>query len=244
MRCGLIADIHANLAAFERCLEEIGPVHEFWCMGDVVGYGPQPNECIERLSASPHVCVAGNHDLGAVGIADLSDFNEEAREACMWTEGQLSEANSEYLKSLPQRATPAEGVLMVHGSPRDPIWEYVLSSWQADEIFREFKEGLVLVGHSHVPFIFESSGGAPAELVPLMEGELISLDPEKSKYVVNPGGVGQPRDRDPRASFMIFDSAHWTLEYRRTDYDIEDTKKKMRAAGLPSRLAARLSQGV
>ena len=243
MRYLVLSDIHSNLAALEAVLAAAGEVDVTWCLGDTVGYGPQPNECTESVRALPQLsCVAGNHDWGALGKLDLSDFNDEARFAAEWTADQLSPANRAWLDGLPERIE-ADGFTLVHGSPRHPIWEYILNSGVAQANMAYFETLTCLVGHTHVPVVFWEPGlrhtVAPATLPEA--GEPFSYRAVRS--IVNPGAVGQPRDGDPRASYMLLDTDAGTFELQRVPYDIEETQRQMRAAGLPERLAARLSYG-
>jgi predicted phosphodiesterase len=244
MRYLVLGDIHGNLAALEAVLAAAGKVDAVWCLGDTVGYGPQPNECSERVRSLPGLlCVAGNHDRGALGQLDLSDFNSEARFAARWTGQQLTPANRAWLEGLPERIE-AEGFTLVHGSPRHPIWEYVLSPAVAQENMACFQTLTCLVGHTHVPVVYLEPGlrhATPPALVPAM-GEPFSY--RAVRAIVNPGSVGQPRDGDARASFMVLDQEAATLEYHRVTYPIRETQERMQAVALPSRLALRLGYGL
>lgn len=243
MRYLVLSDIHSNLAALEAVLAAAGEIDATWCLGDTVGYGPQPNECCERVRGLPQLrCIAGNHDWGALGKLDLSGFNEEARQAAEWTAAQLSAANRAWLDGLPERIE-VEGFTLVHGSPRHPIWEYILNPAIAQANMAYFETLTCLVGHTHVPAVFWEAGlrnvTAPVTLPEPNE----PFSYRAVRAIVNPGGVGQPRDGDPRASFMLLDPGEGTLELRRVPYDIEETQRRMRAAGLPEPLALRLSYG-
>jgi len=241
MHYAIIADIHANLAAFTAVLEDMahrGEVEEVWCLGDVVGYGPDPHQCIERLRQCNHVCVAGNHDWAAIGKIDTASFNPDAA-ACHWTARQLSTEDIEYLKSLPLTIEKGDFTL-VHGSPREPIWEYILSTGIARENFNFLQTQYCLIGHSHIPLVFKDevdscSFSQPSPNIGLMLG--------KSRLIINTGGVGQPRDGDPRASYAIYDSEARVLRFYRVPYDIAATQDKMVQAGLPIPLASRLDYG-
>ena len=201
MRCAIVADIHGNLAAFKAVLEDSrrrGGIDEIWCLGDVVGYGPDPSACLQLLRQHPHRCVAGNHDWAAVGKIDTSYFNSEAAEACSWTAKQLSPEDVRYLRTLP--LTIHEGdFTLVHGSPREPIWEYVVSVKTAIANFARFSSRFCLVGHSHVPLAFEKgseiTGGTYNRIKPQMG----------RKYFINVGSIGQPRDGDSQSSYAIYD---------------------------------------
>jgi diadenosine tetraphosphatase ApaH/serine/threonine PP2A family protein phosphatase len=242
MRYALIADIHANLAAFTAVLADIeqkGGVDEIWCLGDIVGYGPDPCQCLEFLRRYNHVCVAGNHDWAAIGKIDTSYFNPLAAAACQWTAKQLSPGDIHYLEKLPLTIEKGD-FLLVHGSPMEPIWEYVISTGIAARNFSFFKLPYCLVGHSHVPVVFREEGGS-CLTVPLSPG--IGLALGTSRMIINPGGVGQPRDGDPRASYAIYDSEGQIIRLYRIPYDISATQDKMMQAGLPIHLITRLKEG-
>jgi len=242
MRVAVVADIHANLTAFRTVRAAWGEVDQVWCLGDVVGYGPDPNECVEELKQLDHLCVPGNHDWAALGRIDTSDFNPAARAAAEWTTSQLTPESRAFLEALHQ---PLErgAFTIVHGSPRQPIWEYLLDTGAARENFEDFTTSYCLIGHSHVPLMFAMGpdgrvGGqqlSPEGAFPL----------RGARRILNPGSVGQPRDGDPRASFAILeiDGEDVSFELHRIDYDIADVQARMRKAGLPEPLAARLSFG-
>jgi len=244
MRYAIIADIHANLAAFTAVLDDIvrqGGVEKLWCLGDVVGYGPNPHECIELLRQTNHICIAGNHDWAAIGKIDTAEFNPDAAAACHWTAKQLSPADIVYLGNLPLVIEEGDFTL-VHGSPREPIWEYLVSIAVAMENFAYFKSQFCLVGHSHLPLVFsynESNTCSSSQFSPN-----IGLALGKNRMIINPGGVGQPRDGDPQASYAIYDSETRLVRLYRVPYDIRSTQDRMVAYGLPMRLVSRLSYGV
>lgn len=242
MRIGIVSDIHSNLEALSAVIAAMGPVDQVWCLGDIVGYGPQPNECIAVLTGLKHLAVAGNHDRAAIGQMDLEEFNPYAAAAARWTMEQLSPTSSEYLSGLP--ATLVSGELtLVHGSPRDPLWEYVLSVDTARVSFDHFEGPFCLVGHTHVPSVFTlDDGRVRAERI-VGAGEL-SLDRPEARFILNPGSVGQPRDGDPRAAFLVIDTDRRSASWRRVEYPFEQTQDKMRRGGLPSRLVERLAGGV
>jgi len=244
MRYVIIADIHANLAAFTAVLDDIerrGGVEEVWCLGDVVGYGPDPHQCIELLRQYNHVCVAGNHDWAAIGKISTSDFNPEAAAACHWTTQQLSPEDIDYLGSLPL-VIERDDFTLAHGSPREPIWEYLLSTSNARENFAYFQSQFCLVGHSHVPLVFEYNEAGACSFREFPADIEIAL--VKNRLIINPGGVGQPRDGDPRASYAIYNSETRTIRHYRIPYDIEATQVRMTECRLPVRLVARLSYGM
>jgi len=244
VRYAIIADIHANLAAFTAVLDDIerrGGVEERWCLGDVVGYGPDPHQCIELLRHYNHVCVAGNHDWAAIGKLSLSEFNPDAAAACRWTAQQLSPEDVDYLESLPL-VIEKDDFTLVHGSPREPIWEYLLSIGNAKQNFAYFQSQFCLVGHSHVPLVFRYTETGACSFSPFLTN--IGLVLGKSRLIINPGGVGQPRDGDPRASYAIYDSQARVVRLYRIPYDINVTQNKMVKHNLPVRLVARLSHGL
>jgi len=244
MRYAIIADIHSNLAAFTAVLDDIerrGGVEEVWCLGDVVGYGPDPHQCIELLRQYNHICVAGNHDWAAIGKVDTSDFNPDAAAACHWTARQLSPEDIRYLESLPLVVQRGDFTL-VHGSPRDPIWEYLLSTGSARQNFAYFQSQFCLIGHSHVPLVFEYNETGACLFSEFPADSVLTL--AENRLMINPGGVGQPRDGDPRASYAIYDNEARSITHYRIPYDIGATQSRMMEHGLPRRLVARLSYGV
>jgi diadenosine tetraphosphatase ApaH/serine/threonine PP2A family protein phosphatase len=240
MRYALLADIHGNLTAFKaviRDIEENGGVDELWCLGDIVGYGPDPSACIAQLRDYPHRCVAGNHDWAAVGKVDISDFNPDAAEACRWTGKHLSVDDIEYLESLPLTLTNGDFTI-AHGSPREPIWEYILTTRIASENLRCFETRYCLIGHSHVPLLFEQVSETC-----VLKDLPTELRLGESRLIVNPGGVGQPRDGDPRAAYAVYDESDKVIYCYRIPYDIADTQERMEKNGLPTFLVNRLSRG-
>ncbi|MDY7018764.1 MAG: metallophosphoesterase family protein [Chloroflexota bacterium] len=243
MRYAILADIHSNLVAFQTVLADIetkGGCDEIWCLGDVVGYGPEPHACIELLRSYKHVCVAGNHDLAASGRIGLSDFNSHAARACQWTAQQLNGQDIDYLRNLPKKLV-LDDFTLVHGSPRYPIWEYLLSASEACDNFSYFDTNFCLVGHSHVPSTFrlDNAGNCFCMKIP---GE-IKLNFQNNRLIINPGGVGQPRDGDPRASYIMYDNNAQMMYHYRIHYDIGRTQKKMTEYKLPSSLILRLNYG-
>ncbi|MFC2071618.1 metallophosphoesterase family protein [Chloroflexota bacterium] len=244
MRYAIIGDIHANLAAFTAVLDDIehlGGVEKVWCLGDVVGYGPDPHECIKLLRQTNHVCVAGNHDWAAIGKVDTAKLNPDAAAACHWTTQQLDSADVEYLGNLPLVIEDGDFTL-VHGSPREPIWEYMISISLAKENFTCFKSQFCLVGHSHVPMVFNYDEDGMCSSRQFLASVRLALG--RDRLIINPGGVGQPRDGDPQASYAIYDSETRLVRLYRVAYDVHSTQDKMAKCGLPMRLVARLSHGV
>lgn len=244
MRYLVLSDIHANLAALESVLADacLDSMDGIWCLGDVVGYGPSPNECIARLLEFPeHLCVAGNHDWAAISRISIAEFNPSAQVACRWTGEELSGDNAAYLSSLPTRIVEDKCIL-VHGSPREPIWEYIIYPSTAQLNFQFFDTQLCFVGHTHAPAIFrEETSTQKFEISIPVPGHSIRIDDER--LIINPGSVGQSRDGDPRAAYMIFDAEARIMEYQRVAYDISSTQELMIERGLPESLVSRLNFG-
>jgi diadenosine tetraphosphatase ApaH/serine/threonine PP2A family protein phosphatase len=243
MRVAIVADIHANLAAFQAVAATWGKVDEVWCLGDIVGYGPDPNECVSMLRSLPHVCLPGNHDWAALGRIDTSDFNPAARAAADWTARALSSETRAYLESLPETLKQGRFTL-VHGAPRSPVWEYLLDAAAARENFELFQTDYCLIGHSHIPLMFATrqDGRIDARLL----GPEGPFPLAGARRFLNPGSVGQPRDGDPRASYAIVeigDDGEATFELLRVPYSIDETQARMRAVGLPDSLVQRLAFG-
>jgi predicted phosphodiesterase len=239
MRVCVVSDIHGNLPALEAVLAAAAPYDALWQLGDVVGYGPQPNEVVARLAAESAIGVRGNHDSAAIGELPTNAFNDDAREAVEWTAERLDETARSWLAGLPLRHE-IEPFTLVHGSPRDPDWEYVFSGAVARGNLDAFATRHCLVGHTHVPLVFRESGRRVEALVP--DGDSLGLDQRRT--LLNPGSVGQPRDGDPRAATMLIDTTAMTVDWLRIEYPIEQVQKLMRAAKLPPRLAARLQLGL
>jgi len=242
MRVLVVSDIHANYTAFEAVLEDAGKVDAVWCLGDVVGYGPDPNACVELLSEQPNlVCVPGNHDIAAMGKMPTESFNGDARTSLLWQQRVLSASSMDFLHTLSQIEEPHESVTLAHGSPRDPIWEYMLNTLTARLNFAEFETDFCFVGHTHVQsmFVLDAEKDRISLEIPHV-GLPITLN---GRAIINPGSVGQPRDRDPRAAYAIFTPETRSLEPQRVEYDIESVQARIREAGLPEKHALRLSEG-
>lgn len=244
MRYAVFSDVHANLEALEAVVADAARHRPdaYVCLGDIVGYGPDPNECVERVRALRARAIAGNHDRAAVGEVDLETFTPVARAAIEWTQAMLEDDTRQFLASLPLRIeTPS--FLAVHGSPRDPVEEYIFDLPTALAVFSGSEFALCLVGHTHIPgvFILAPDGGVGAR--PLTPEEPIRMA-ETSRYILNVGSVGQPRDGDPRASYLLLDDAERTGALRRLDYPVAATQRKMTQRGLPLVLADRLSAGL
>ena len=253
MRCAIISDIHGNLDALEAVLADAGEVDAIWCLGDLVGYGPQPNECVALLRERGALCVAGNHDRACIGMMDVNEFNPEASEAALWTHDQLTQEHIAYLAALPERIKVGEEgeFTVVHGSPREPVWEYLTHVSIARLNFGYFQTRYCLVGHTHVPLIFERlrSDEQPPDYRTLVPEAGAPLELGLDRLIVNPGSVGQPRDGNPDAAYMTYESADVaqgraaTLTERRVTYPVASVQQKMRRAGLPPRLITRLTYG-
>lgn len=243
MRTLVVSDIHSNIEALESVLrhaERNGGFDRIWCLGDIVGYGPDPSACLRRLHEFELVAVAGNHDFAAAGVTDAADFNGAAFTAIRWTANQIDHKDSSYLAALPQVSVQPPFTL-VHGSLRAPIVEYLTHPSQAVVTLNLLTTDYCLVGHSHYPFICRENGGMPLFL-PLPESQAVPLHGERC--IINPGSVGQPRDRDVRASYAVVDDGALTVEHHRVEYDRAATQAKMREAGLPQYLIDRLDHGV
>jgi predicted phosphodiesterase len=240
MRVAVISDVHANYHALEAVLEQIDAarVDAVWCLGDTVGYGPRPNECCARVEARADRCLVGNHDLVVLGELNVSDFNDEAAAAAVWTSSVLTPESRAFLESL-RPVGRAEGVDLYHASARDPVWEYVLTEEAARATFELSSAPLILVGHSHVALALALEGDNVAGgLAPAgTEAEL------NGHWLLNPGSVGQPRDGDPRAAWLLLDLERRFAAFHRVPYSIEDTQSEMRERGLPRGLASRLEHG-
>ncbi len=240
MRILVLSDIHGNFPALQRVLEDAGSVDAVWCLGDLVGYGAQPNECIAQVAALPNLhCVRGNHDAAVLGNFDLEAFNREARDSIRWTMEALNSAGRHFLESLPE-LVELDLVTLVHGSPRSPEWEYVLDLYTAQQNLKCIKTPLCFIGHTHQPvaFFFGEQGRAQW-LVPQPDSEQRFPTPA----LVNPGSVGQPRDHDPRAAYALFDSETLIWRSCRVAYDVQAAQQGILAAGLPQRHALRLEGG-
>jgi len=238
---GILGDIHGNLPALEAVLEHAGECDEWWCVGDIVGYGPFPNECVERVRSIGGKCVTGNHDLGSTGDLDLESFNIFARIACEWTGSVLEPAVRGFLSALRTMETPRESVMIVHGSVRDPVWEYVTVARVAEVNFAVYEETLCFNGHTHVPVVFASRDGA-MYMTEVFDGLELPLQ-DGTRYMANAGSVGQPRDLDPRACYCVFHPQKMVIEYHRVEYPVERVQARMAEEGLPEPLIARLVHG-
>jgi len=245
MRIAIIADIHSNLEALEAVLrhaEGEKALDQVWCLGDVVGYGPDPGPCLALLRRYAPLCVPGNPDHAAIGLLPTDDFNRDAAAAAHWTATQLAPDERLYLENLPYVLEEGDFTL-VHGTLRWPIWEYLYSPESAVAHFQRQRTPFSLVGHTHVPMVVEEGerSGEDCQMCYVEDGATIRLGGRR--LVINPGGVGQPRDSDPRTSYAVFDTEASTVTLHRLEYDFAATQKKMEAAGLPRWLIQRLSVG-
>jgi predicted phosphodiesterase len=243
MRAAVLSDIHSNIQALDAVLAaaEAEGVDELWCLGDIIGYGADPGPCVDIVRNQFAVALCGNHDLAAIGSIPTDVFTQGASVAARWTNEQLEPEQKTWLAGLEPEGQQA-GASLYHGSPRDPVWEYVLSSLAAEMCFDEAKRPLILVGHSHVALAFSRRPGEPATGETRREGT--KLDLRGAEWILNPGSVGQPRDNDPRAAWLLLDLTEGTAEYRREEYDIQGAQDAIRMAGLPESLADRLRLGV
>ncbi|MEE8330002.1 MAG: metallophosphoesterase family protein [Thermodesulfovibrionia bacterium] len=240
MRYAIISDVHANLEALNNVLKKIEEetCDELMFLGDSVGYGPNPNECIYRLKEKTKILLAGNHDMAAVGTADIKHFNPYARATVEWTQEILSNENRSFLNGLPLTEEVDDSILLVHSTPKEPEkWHYLLNAGDADSNFSFFSKKICFVGHSHIPFIIEQAPGGNITIYK----DRADIK-KRHRYIINAGSVGQPRDSNPDAAYALLNKNY--VEIKRVTYDIVLTQKKMRDAGLPSFLIERLSRGI
>jgi diadenosine tetraphosphatase ApaH/serine/threonine PP2A family protein phosphatase len=243
MRVLIVSDIHSNIVALETVLAAAGSFDALWCLGDTIGYGPAPNECIAAMIVHSTMAIGGNHDLACLGKVDISDFNPDARRANIWNGEQLTGEHRAWLEELPAERVINERFVTAHGSPREPVWEYLLMPEQALENFPLFSTQVCLIGHSHVQIGFRlTPDGICTRWLP-NSGDTLTLG-ESDRYFINPGSVGQPRDQDPRAAYALLDSDAGTVEFQRVEYDIARTQRQMREFGLPNALIRRLEYGM
>jgi predicted phosphodiesterase len=241
MRTLVLSDIHANLTALEAVITDAAKFDRVFCLGDLVGYGPDPNECISLLLELPQLqVVMGNHDAALCGIIEVANFNYDAQQALKVEASMLSAASLDWLELLGLEKDTSD-LHMAHGSPRNPIWEYLLNNSVALENFSAFTSQVCLIGHTHVPSIFELYGPHKVRLLLPGQGDLWR---SKKRFLLNPGSVGQPRDGNPKAAYVIFDDKDDTWQFRRVAYDIASVQARMRGLGLPPRLIERLERGV
>jgi diadenosine tetraphosphatase ApaH/serine/threonine PP2A family protein phosphatase len=245
VRVAAISDIHANLPALEAVLEALDEagLEEIWCLGDVLGYGAEPDACAALIRKHCAISLVGNHDLAVLGALDIASFSEAAAVAVEWTQAKVSEDTLAFLRELEPEGE-RQGIGLFHASPRDPVWEYVLSSEQADQGMDASSQRLSLIGHSHVALFFNrAEQGSRDETRGAQASDGALLDLGSGEWLINPGSVGQPRDGDPRASWLELDTEAGTALFHRVPYEIERAAASIVAAGLPSRLADRLQTG-
>ena len=242
MQVAVCTDIHGNRHAFEAVIAAAydAGAEELWCLGDLVGYGAEPDACVALADAHCAICLAGNHDLAVVDVLSLDEFSRGAALAAYWTREVIRPETRQYLLSLSPQSH-AEGVGLFHASPRDPIWEYVLSALAAELCFDATDFRISFIGHSHVALSFHRPEGEPATGTTRRDGA--SVDLMSGEWLVNPGSTGQPRDGDPRAAWLMLDTDGWTASWRRAEYDIAGAQAAIRAANLPDSLAERLQYG-
>jgi predicted phosphodiesterase len=242
VRIAVISDIHGNWHALEAVLADLDHerVEEIWCLGDIVGYGPQPNRCVAETRARSAIVLIGNHDLAALGKVGTAEFSPDAAVSARWTAEELADEEREYLGTLEPKGE-RDGAELFHASPRDPVWEYILSEAAARDALSLTSAELVLVGHSHIPIALKLSDGG------VLAGGLArggsELELSGGRWLLNPGSVGQPRDGDPRAAYLLVDSENAHAHFRRVPYDIAQTQAEIRENGLPEALATRLAEG-
>jgi predicted phosphodiesterase len=244
MRIAVLSDIHANLPALESVIADLPPVDAVWVLGDTVGYGPQPNEVIVVLQGIGARSVLGNHDGAAIGIVNARYFNPDARAAIEWTAAMIDANARAYIAALPEvRRDTDLDLTAVHGSPRDPIWEYITGPDVAQENLEAFDTRLCLFGHTHQPVVFRGVDGGVETAIGLPITR-VALERD-GRYLLNPGSVGQPRDglRDAAYAILDVDGGPGSIEFRRVSYDVARTQSLMRRAGLPFRLIERLGYG-
>ena len=241
MKILILSDIHANLTALEAVLSDAGEIDAAWCLGDLVGYGPDPTECVELVRQMPGLkCILGNHDAAVIETINDNAFNQDARTIIDWTQHAMTKSSREFLESLPERLVEQD-VTMVHGSPRQPVWEYLLDTRSATNNFDFFDTPYCFVGHTHLPVVYHLGDDSRSARLTIPENRTqMVLAP---RTIINPGSVGQPRDRDPRAAFAIFDPEELIWEFRRVEYDIPAVQDRMRLANLPERHIVRLASG-
>jgi predicted phosphodiesterase len=242
MRILVISDIHANYTALEAVLNDAGPVDETWCLGDLVGYGPDPNVVIEMIREIPNLtCLLGNHDVAVTGKMPLETFNGDARRTIVLHEKIMTADNMDFLRSLPTTIKVRGDATLAHGSPRDTLWEYVLNTLTARLNFDHFDTPWCFIGHSHVQCFFVMEEGS--DRINLGTPSLEQPTNLRPRMMLNPGSVGQPRDRDPRSAYAIYDSEARTWQAHRVAYNIAEVQQRIRQAGLPEKHAIRLAEG-
>lgn len=245
MKILVISDVHANLVALESVLKATSDIgfDDVWSLGDIVGYGPRPCECVDLVrEISPNVSIIGNHDWAAIGRLDLEDFNPIAKYASQWTTMKLGMDHLQYLESLPNRMIEDDWTL-VHGSPQHPVWEYVYNARIAAINFGFYDTRICFIGHTHIQ-LYITEDSASCNIQPRQPEDMEIIDVSNERIMINPGSVGQPRDGDPRAGCAIFDTDEMTVTFRRIPYEIKQTQQQMRNERLPESLVLRIAMGV
>jgi predicted phosphodiesterase len=244
MRIGILSDIHSNLPALEAVLEDISSnaPDEIWCLGDVVGYGAEPDACARVVEETCQVCLVGNHDLAVTGVLRLDAFSPSAAAAARWTREVVAERTLEFLRGLESK-DESRDVALYHASPRDPVWEYVLWTDQAAECMEEQASRISFIGHSHVALFFLAPDAEGAQVRGAQAAAGTQLDLATGRWLINPGSVGQPRDRDPRAAWLELDTERLTAAYHRVEYDVDRAAEAIAATDLPEQLGKRLYIG-
>ncbi len=242
VRVAILSDVHGNLPAFQAVLADIDKegVDAIWCLGDLVGYGAQPDECVALAKEACDLCLIGNHDLVVVDRLDISEFSMNAAIAATWTKENIAKESVDFLTAL-EPVDEAHPAGLYHASPRDPVWEYVLSSTIATGCLDAMTPRVGAVGHSHVALYFTRRAGGDVSGDQAPGGT--ELDLSDGEWIVNPGGVGQPRDGDPRAAWLLLDLSSWRATWRRVEYPIDDAARAIQQAGLPGALSDRLYYG-
>lgn len=238
MKYAIISDIHGNVEALKNVLThlESEEISQIICLGDVVGYGPKPNECVELIKERTDVCLMGNHDHAVLGLTDVNHFNQYARDAVLWTRRTMTQYNKTFLENMPFTSTAKEA-LFVHATPLEPQeWHYIFSADEARRNLDSIKQRVAFIGHSHIPVVFSYKDG-------IIDKEELTLDLKNDRYIINVGSIGQPRDGDPRSCFVLFDDDIGELSYRRLEYPVETTYQQIVDSQLPSFLAMRLFAG-
>lgn len=244
MKIGIISDIHSNADALKTVLEYLKEVDRIICLGDIIGYGAEPTLCIEEMKKGIIKCIKGNHEGAISGELNLSYFNEEARDAIQWTQHQLNHSNLQFISQLKRKMSVTNNILGVHGSPRQPLWEYIIDEQTAEEIFTRFDFWVYFIGHSHIAGYFTySHQDKDICYFPATSGARVELG-QKNSYIINCGSVGQPRDGNPQASFGIFDTERNIVSIKRIDYPVKEARRKIEQAHLPLFLSQRLSLGI
>jgi len=243
MRIALLSDVHGNLPAFDAVLADVDACEpeEIWCLGDLVGYGAEPDGCVARAAERCNLCLAGNHDLAVTGALDIAEFSENAATAALWTQDHIGADALSFLRSLRSLEEGRE-IGLWHGSPLDPVWEYVLSYGQAEDNMDFMSPRVGAIGHSHLALWFHRDGDEAPRADFARAG--LEQDVSRGEWLLNPGGVGQPRDGDPRAAWLLLDTGEWTAQWRRVEYPIDAAASAILEAGLPEDLAKRLYKGL